>query len=625
MRMFPNLAALLLAVGCTSIFAADETAAPIIVTATRTAQSADATLASVTVITREDLEREQAQSVQDALRNVVGLSLDNNGGMGKATAVFLRGTESDHVLVLIDGVKVGSATLGTTSFQDIPVDQIDRIEIVRGPRSSLYGSEAIGGVIQIFTRKGGGAFTPSFSFGVGSHRSYNASAGISGGGDQGWFNVNTATQYTQGINACSGDLVMQTGCFTNEPDKDGYRNRSGSIHAGYRFGNDIEGDFFLLQTNGKNKYDAPDDYDRVTDKYFELGSNYSRSQQRVGGLSIRVSPTPIWRAVVSAGRSLDALDIYRFDDLFDGRYDTRRDTVSLQNDITLAENQVATIGIDYQKDIVGGTTNYLVASRNNKGVFAQYQIGLGQHDIQLSARSDDNQKFNRRNTYGLMWGHDLAPGVRVKASYGTAFKAPTFNELYYPGFGNDALTPEKSRSSEIGIDGHPTWGRWSVTSYQTQVSGLIAFDPTTYAPANIAVARIVGVESAVAVHIEEWTINANATVLHPENRSNDANRGNVLVRRAEEIANLDVARRFGSFSLGAALHAEGRRYDNLANTTELGGYATVDLRGEYAIAPEWMLQARVANLLNKQYETARYFNQDGRNYFLTVRYQPGVK
>ncbi len=238
----------------TFVYPTDDTVAPIIVTATRTAQTADQTLASVTVITRAEIEQQQAQSVEDVLRGVPGLSLANSGGPGKATSVFLRGTNSDHVLVLIDGVKVGSATLGTTAFEELPIDQIDRIEIVRGPRSSLYGSEAIGGVIQIFTRKGGGPTTPYFSVGAGSYRTYNASAGVSGGGTRGWYNFSANDDHTAGINACKGSLTA--GCFAIEPDKDGYRNASGTVRAGYRFDNGTEVDFHALRAQGSTAFDG---------------------------------------------------------------------------------------------------------------------------------------------------------------------------------------------------------------------------------------------------------------------------------------------------------------------------------------------------------------------------------
>jgi vitamin B12 transporter len=610
--MFHLSVALLLAAGSTTSFAADDTAAPVIITATRTAQSADAALASVTVITRADLEREQALSVQDALRSVVGLSLDNNGGMGKATAVFLRGTESAHVLVLIDGVKVGSATLGTTSFQDIPVDQIERIEIVRGPRSSLYGSEAIGGVIQIFTRRGNGKLTPSFGVGVGSHDTGKLTAGISGGDADNWINVNLSALNTGGINACSGN-PSGGGCNTNEPDADGYRNQSATLRAGHRFADSTEVEVTTLRTQGHNHFDS------------SYANEADFAQQALGG-QLRFSPSDIWHATILAGQSRDNSK-YFLGDADKDTYKTRRDTMSFQNDIAPTENQIATVGIDYQKDVVGGTTDYDVASRDNKGVFVQYQFRAGKHDVQLSARSDDNQQFDRHNTYGLMVGHNLAPGVRLKASYGTAFKAPTFNELYYPGYGNAALVPEKSRSGEIGVDGHPAWGHWSANVFQTKVTDLIVFRGPTYIADNIDAARIRGMEATVSATLASWLVTANTTLINPEDRSPGVNHGELLARRTRQIANIDLGRQFGSVNVATSMHAEGKRYDYFdpAFKDRLGGFATVDVHAELPIAPEWLLQARVANLFDKHYETARYFNQDGRNYFITVRYQPSAK
>ncbi len=611
-NMLRHVPPAVLLLGSTSLFAAIENveSESVVITATRTAQSADATLASVSVITRADLEKSQAASLQDALRSVAGLNVDNNGGAGKATSVFLRGTESDHVLVLIDGVKVGSATLGTTSFQDIPVDQIERIEIVRGPRSSLYGSEAIGGVIQIFTRRGGGPFAPTFSAGAGSHEIYKLSAGASGRSENAWINVNLGTLRTSGINACRGN-PSGGGCFTDEPDADGYRNNSATLSGGYRFAHGTEIEATGLRAQGHNQFDGT----------YVNESDYA---QQALGAQLRFSPASIWHAALLVGQSRDDSKFFH-DNVYRSRFNTRRDTLSFQNDITLVEQQLFSVGFDYQNDHVTGTTTYDESERDNRGVFAQYQIGLGAQSLQVSMRSDDNAQFGRHNTGGILWGHDLAPSVRVKASFGTAFKAPTFNELYYPGFGNPDLTPETSRSGEFGLDGKSAASHWSVTAYQTTVEDLIAFDATTSAPANIAAARIVGAEFAFRATLEDWTLSTNASLLHPENRANDSNRGNVLPRRAEQIANVDIGRRFGAFSFGAALHAEGRRYDDLANNNTLAGYATLDVRGECVVTREWTLQLRAANLFDKKYETARYFNQDGRNYFLTVRYQPEAK
>ncbi len=603
------LAASLLLFNSYSIHAADVTAEPIIVTATRTAQTADETLAAVTVITRQDIERQQATSVVDLLRGTPGLGLSNNGGLGKATSVFLRGTESDHVLVLIDGVKVGSATLGTTAFQDIPVDQIERIEIVRGPRSSLYGSEAIGGVIQIFTRKGGGPLKPYLSLGGGSYKTYNTSAGISGGGERGWFNVSASGITTEGFNACNGKPSPGgAGCFTYEPDKDGYRNVSGSVRAGYRFDGGAEADVRWLRAQGKNEYDGG-------------FVNESQTEQEIYGGRVRFAPATPWQVTLAAGRGRDDSDNYK-DGVFMSRFNTLRDTVSLQNDVSIGSRQLLTVGADYQNDRIDSTTAYPITARDNTGLFAQHQANLGAHDLQASLRRDDNEQFGDHDTGGLAWGYRASAALRLVASYGTAFKAPTFNELYFPGFGNPALQPEASRSTEIGARGAAGGMRWTLTAFQTDVDNLIAYDASINAAANVDQARIRGAEATLGTRLDGWDMNTALTLLDPENRSSGANNGKVLPRRAEQALRLDADRVFGAYRLGATVRAEGRRYDDLANTSELAGYGTVDLRGEYLFAKDWRVQARIENLFDKDYQTAAFFNQPGRNLFVTLRYQP---
>jgi vitamin B12 transporter len=264
--------------------------AQIVVTATRTAQSEDESLAAVSIITRQDIERLQPQSLQDLLRGVPGLTLSNNGGPGKATSLFLRGTESDHVLVLLDGIKLGSATLGVTSIQDLPVDQIERIEIVRGPRSSLYGSEAIGGVIQIFTRRGGGDLKRRFSLDLGSYDTRRGSLGLSGGGEHSWYSVDLALSDTDGFDACQAN--NSGGCFTDEPDDDGYRNESANLRVGHRFDNGLEVDFHALQADGENQFDG---------SYV----NASETRQQVLGGSLRITPTDAWLLTLKGGRAWD--------------------------------------------------------------------------------------------------------------------------------------------------------------------------------------------------------------------------------------------------------------------------------------------------------------------------------
>ena len=603
-----KLSAALLSAACTHAYA-NETLPDIVVTATRTAQSADATLASVSIITRQDIERLQAQSLPDVLRGVAGLTLSNNGGAGKATSVFLRGTNADHVLVLVDGIKVGSATLGTASFQDIPVQQIERIEIVRGPRASLYGSEAIGGVIQIFTRKGGGALTPSFSATAGSYGTVNGALGLSGGGEQGWFNAKLNQQDTSGFNACRGSLVA--GCFVNEPDKDGYRNLSLGLRGGYRFDNGATADFNALQANSTVQTDGS-----------IFAGNEAKSAQQVLGGSAQFAAAEQWNMTLRAGRSQDDSDLF-FNGLYIDRYNTQRDSLTWQNDFALSADQLVSAGLDYQQDRIESLRAYAQTARRNRALFGQYQGSFGAHSLQASLRRDDNQQFGGHNTAGLGYGYALSDTLRLTASYGTAFKAPTFNQLYYPGFGSAALRPELSRSIEAGVAGHGTFGKWSLNAYQTDITDLIGFD-ASFTPVNINTARLNGLEGQLQTQFADWDINGTLTLQDPRQTSG-ANQGKLLNRRATEAMRIEAARDLGAYRFAGSLYAEGRRFDDLANTgaKRLGGYGLLDVRAEYRIAQGWSMQGRIDNLLDKRYETAQFYNQAGRGLYFTLNYQPG--
>ncbi len=580
---------------------------PVIVSATRTAQTTDSTLASVTVITRSDIERQQVRSMQDLFRGLPGINISNSGGPGKSTFVHMRGTESDHVLVMIDNIKVGSATSGTTAFENIPIDQIERVEIVRGPRSSLYGSEAIGGVIHIFTRKGDSkALKPSFNFGGGSYNTLEGSASLSRKMSQGWFNMTASGIGTRGFNACNGSDFA--GCFTTEPDRDGYRNVAGSMRAGYTFQNGLEIEGNFMRSEGKSEFDGS-------------FANKTSVMQQVFGGTARYSPVDFWRINVIGGRSLEYSDNF-LNTAFQSRFNTQRDTVTILNDFTVAKGQLLTIGADYQHDQIKSTEFYTLHTRTNWGVFGQHQATLAKHDIQLSLRHDDNQQFGSWVTGNAGWSYPFTDNVRLLANFGSAFKAPTFNELYFPGFSNAKLRPEDSRSYEFGLRGKGGWGNWSFSVYETHIDHLIAFDASSFIPVNVDQSRIRGFEGIVSAEIKGWLLNGNLTLMDPQNRSSGANRGNILPRRAEQSFRINADRQFGQYWLGATLLVEGERYDDLANTRKLDSYVKFDLRTEYVINKNWRLQGRIENLFNERYETAAFFNQPGRNFIAMLRYQP---
>ncbi len=578
----------------------------VIVTATRTAVTTDASLAAVEVIDSAAIERSQATSLTELLRGRAGINLSNQGGAGKLSTLFVRGAESDQVLVLVDGVRIGSATSGLASFQDLPVAMIDRIEIVRGPRSSLYGSDAFGGVIQIFTRRDKGPAQFRFHVGAGSHGYREGGLGVGGSSERGWFGIDAGLQSTDGIDACRGaGFPVFAGCFVDgQTDRDGYENHSFSARGGVNIGESVTLEAHALHASGHNEYDGSfvDNSDIV---------------QQVVGAQLRWKASDRFDLRFNVGSNKDESDNF-LGSAANGSFATRRDNASVQADITLADAQLLTLGADWLRDRVDSSTTYVDTRRTDRAVFAQYQGRFGSHDLQLALRNDDNDQFGNKTTGTAAWGLSFADAWRVTASYGTAFKAPTFNELYFPGFGNPALRPESSKTVEAGIAWRGERTSVRLDAFNTDVDDLIAFDIAIFLPNNIQHARLRGAELRVDSTLFGWNLGASASWLDAEDRDT----GNELARRASETARLELDRAFGKFRLGFTGVAEGSRYDDLANTRELGGFATLDVRGEYAFAADWTLQARVANVFDRAYETAAFYNQPGREFFVTLRFAP---
>lgn len=613
-RKFPLALAITAALAAALPFAAQAVAPSsdadaldeVVVTATRTAITTDAALAPVEVIGREAIERSQAKSLTELLRGRAGINLSNQGGAGKLSTLFVRGSESDHVLVLVDGVRIGSATSGLASFQDLPVAMIDRIEIVRGPRSSLYGSDAIGGVIQVFTRRDKGPAQFRFHIGAGSHGYREGGLGVGGSSERGWFGIDAGLQSTDGIDACRGaGAPVFAGCFVDgQTDRDGYENHSFSARGGVNIGDALTLEAHALHASGHNEYDGGfvDNSDIV---------------QQVVGAQLRWKASDRFDLRVDVGSNKDESDNF-LGAAPKGYFGSRRDSVSVQADIALADAQLLTLGADWLRDRIDSDNDFDEKRRTNRAAFVQYQGRFGSHDLQLALRNDDNQQFGDETTGTAAWGLSFADAWRVTASYGTAFKAPTFNELYYPFFGNPALRPESSETFEAGVAWRGERTSVRLDAFSTDVDDLIAYDASIFLPNNIQHARLRGAELRVDSMLFGWTVGASASWLDTEDRDT----GNELARRASETARLELDRSFGKFRLGFTGVAEGRRYDDLANTRELGGFATLDVRGEYAFATDWTLQARVANAFDRDYETASFYRQPGREFFVTLRFSP---
>jgi vitamin B12 transporter len=599
----------------------------VVVTATRTQVALADSLFPAQVIDHDEILRSQARSLPALLRGRAGIDIGNQGGAGKLSNVFLRGAEADQVLVLVDGVRLGSVTAGLAAFQDIPVDQIDRIEIVRGPRSSLYGSEAIGGVIQIFTRRDEGAFTPRIRVGIGSHGLREGSAGIGGGGERGWFGADVAYQRTDGIDACRGTASAPgaefgAGCFVDEPDRDGYRNKSLNVRGGARLTDTLELQGNALRAESSNEFDGS-----------IFGGNEAENVQQVLGGKLQWTPSERVAVTAQVGRNDDKSENFFNDPAADrvrvGNFDTHRDTASLQADFGLAEGQLLSAGADWQNDVVDSDTAYDVTERDNTGAFVEYQGRFGAHQLQASVRSDDNEQFGQHTTGSLGWGMKVAGDFRVTANYATGFKAPTFNDLYYPFFGKPDLRPEESKGYNVGIAQYAQAYSWTLNAYETRVDDLISYDSSIFLPNNVDEARIRGLELTFDTTLAGWDLSTQLSHTDPRNRtrhnpdgSDNPNRGNLLARRARDTGRIDLDRAFGAFRFGTTLSGAGHRYDDAANNARLGGYATLDLRASYAFNPDWTLEAHVDNVFDRDYETVAWYNQPGREYGLSLRWSP---
>lgn len=575
---------------------------PVVITASRIEQPLSAVIGSVTVITREQIQQRQAQSLQDLLRGETGIDITNQGGPGKLSSIFLRGANSSQSLILVDGVRLGSATAGITAIEFIPVDQIERIEIVRGPRSSLYGSDAMGGVIQIFTREHDGV---SASVAAGTYDTQSYAAGFGMQGDTLRFSVNGSYLQSAGFDSCVGSYSH--GCFTVEPDRDGYRNSSASAQLGYAFGERADLELRTLYAQGLTEYDGG----------FQ---NQTRFRNSAPNLRLRLNASPALSLTLTGGVTQDKSEGYQ-DNVYSSRFNTEKQNAGLQMDWRLGKQRFSA-GMDYLNDVVDSDTAFTHTERDNTGIFAQWLGSLSQHELSASVRRDNNQQFGTHDTGNLGWKWFVSDRtLALNAGWGQAFHAPSFNDLYYPyGYGNPELKPERSQSYELGASGTLNALNWSLQLYSTQVKDLIAYN-TAFLPDNISEARLQGAELTLNGKWDKLSAGLNYTIQNPRSREPGVNHDHLLARRARNSGRLDLGYTLRAMQLATHINAAGSRYDNLANTLRMPGYVTVDLSADLALNKAFAVQMKLGNLFDTDYETVRYYRQAGRSINVTLRYQ----
>lgn len=590
-----------------------------LITATRTEETLRDTLAPATVINRDSIELSQAKDLNQLLAYVPGVELTQNGGYGANSGLILRGTNSDHTLFLLNGQRFSSATLGSTNFQFISPEQIERIEIVRGPRSSIYGSDAIGGVIQIFTRRGGDDPTAYFKAGGGSHKTYQTALGGSG---------------SSGALHYAGDLFyFDTDGIDNYQDKtppqnddDGYRNRNISGNLGYDITEATVLDLNYFETKARNEYDNT----------FQPTAPFTKSWIQTIQLSLASTLIEnLWDIDFSVGTSSDDSD--NFDPLqsVSGRshFRTTRDSANLLNNFQFGDLHRLTVGAEYYDDEVKSSNLYAdtngdpVKTRDNTAGFLVYQFNSSIIDAQLGLRQDDNEEFATHTTGNASLGFHLGASHQLIFSYGEGFKAPTFNDLYWPNdgfsYGNPDLESEESESYEIELRGEYTSSRWALSVYSTTVDNLIDWAPvdpndpfSAYTPSNVASAAIDGVELSGAVELSDLWFTATASYID----ATDDDTGKQLTNRAKQSASLNVDKRFDRWSLGTGMSAYSKRYSTLANTSYTPGYAVVDVYTAYQFSDRFTGELKLNNIFDREYANREGFPLDGFNWFVSVKY-----
>ncbi|MDN3637344.1 TonB-dependent receptor [Simiduia curdlanivorans] len=585
-----------------------------VVTATRTETPLAQTFAPVSVLTAAEIEQLQVRDVPELISRFTGVDMVQRGGRGANSSAFVRGTNSGHLLVLVDGVRVGSATLGSTALEFVDPAAIERIELVRGPRSSLYGSDAIGGIVQIFTRQAeNDGASLAVNVGYGKHNEQQARL-VAGWKDE-------ATQLNLVASHISTDGFDRTVNTSNgNGDKDAYAADRLALNASQQLSQ-----AWSLEASGQyqqGESDSDNGFCFVDCEPFATFTNYSADVGLKGQIN------QVWLTQLRAGLSQDES---QQDDHIAGvaeinyggnnRFNTERESASWQNDLALAEASLLSLGVDYYvEQVESNNVVYAVDSRDNTGVFVQYQGRSGGHNLIAALRYDDNEQFGSKDTGSITYGFDLADGWSLMASYGSAFKAPSFNDLYYPFSGNAELKPESSRNLEAGIKFHQDGLLFAMNIFENDVSDLIAWAPDAggnWYPFNVNDAEITGVEAEFAQNFDGWLLGVNYTALDAEDKAT----GKRLINRSDQLFNADLSRAFGGITLGLGFEARSARYADQANTQKLSGYGLVNLRAAWAISNNLVLEAKVNNLLDKDYTVVSGYYEDGINAFGSATYR----
>jgi len=564
---------------------------PIIVTATKTAQTADETIAPVIVIERSEIERNPNAAISDLLRMHAGIDVGRSGGPGQQTSIFIRGAESNHTLVMIDGVKINPGTIGTAAIQNIDLNMIERIEIVKGPRSTLYGSDAIGGVINIITREGkeGSQYNIKAGYGSFNTRSLGVSAHNKMGDRAAGIDIN--------IKKTDGYEIR-----TTSPLKRGYDNVSVHLYGKKRIGEtDVQVSHW--QSNGKTEY---------LDFFLTpLDQDYENSATAV---DVENNITETWFSKIKFSHALDKIDQNQSVDFVH----TVRDTIDWQNDIQISDDQLLTSGIYLSNE---NTNASVFGSKFNedtltKAIFIQDDILIKSHHIIAGIRHTSHEYFGDHNTGSFDYSWQLSKPVKLFVGVATGFRSPDSTDRF--GFaGNPDLLPEESENKELGIQYTINKQQnMRVNYFDNKITNLIEYDLATNKMLNIDSVQISGTEIEYQYKNKSWSVNASAIFQKPENTAT----GEILSRRSENTYTLAINHYKDSYNIGLDVLYTGERDDSAYNSIVLKSYSLINMNATYQMSKHLSINGRIENLTDEEYELAATYRTPERSYYLELVY-----
>jgi len=577
----------------------------IVVTPSRGPQVLEDVIGDITVVSREQLQRAGSDSVATILSRQPGIQVTDNGGRQTPTGIMLRGANANHTLLLIDGMRINSSVQGGANWSALDPVAIERIEILRGAASSLYGSDAIGGVVNIITRKGSGdrPLSAWADLGIGTDDTFKAATGFSGAAAGFDYALTASMAESNGYSTTSPEAAFGN----HHPDDDGYSQHTLAGSLGYQWapGHHLGATFYNSYIDG--------DYDSGEWSH----PAYAITRQQAYKITSTNDITQNWQSVLSLGLSKESYD----DRVWDTRFSTLQRNYTWQNNFQLTDDQRLSAYVERIEERPTHSSGMEVTQRDTNAVGAVYTGRFGRHELQASLRNDNISNYGNEVTGGLGYDYVLTEAWSVGVAGNTGFHAPTFSDLYYPGSENPDLEPEKSRNIEARVRYEQDGLKFGAVLYQNKIRNLLAWDNSTFRMENVDRATIRGATLTAEYSWDATTLRASADFMRPR----DDRTGDRLLRRARQRYMLAAEHRFDALQIGAEYEFTGNREDTAVDPvtfesyrTKLGSYGLVNLTAAYDLNANASLQLRWNNLFDKNYANAYGYRTPGSNIFLNL-------